>query len=124
MSGLKNTNLGKLYRMAKRIGALECGKDDISVESLQNFDNQQSAQKIAEHYAKISGEVSPVNKYERGVTVCTGNKTCMRLFMPLACLYKWIFRKIYVLVHLYLMSLSFKFHKDLSFPYGDIFKTI
>ena len=64
VSDLKNTNPGKWYSMAKRIGALECGKDDISVESLQNFDNRQCAQKIAEHYARISGEFSPVNESE------------------------------------------------------------
>ena len=35
-----------------------------------------------------------------------------------------IFMKFYVVVHFYLMSLSFKFHKDLRFCYGDICKII
>ena len=33
-----------------------------------------------------------------------------------------IFMNFFLIVHYYLMSFSFKFHKDLSFCYGDIFK--
>ena len=48
--------------MAKRIGAVDqLSGSDVSVESLQGLDNRQCAQHIAEHYAKISREFSPVN---------------------------------------------------------------
>ena len=34
---------------------------DIKVDSLSNFDNAECAQKIAEHFAAVSNEYSPVN---------------------------------------------------------------
>ena len=62
---LKLTNPGKWYKMAKRIGAVDqMNGGDISVESLEHLDNKQCAQQIAEYYAKISNEFSPVNPLE------------------------------------------------------------
>ena len=62
VSELKITNPAKWYRMAKRIGAVDQMSDgDVSVESLRGLNNQECAQQIAEHYAQISREFSPVN---------------------------------------------------------------
>ena len=48
--------------MAKKIGALDqMNEGYIKVESLEGFTNKQSAQKIAEHFASISNEYSPVD---------------------------------------------------------------
>ena len=58
---LKRTNPGKWYKMAKRIGAVDqMNGGDISVESLRDLSNQQCAEIIAEHFAAISREFSPV----------------------------------------------------------------
>ena len=48
--------------MAKRIGALDqMTEGEVRVESLSDFDNFESAKKIAEHFAKISNEYSPID---------------------------------------------------------------
>ena len=62
VSELKMTNPGKWYQMAKRIGAVDqMNNGDVLVESLQHLDNSKCAQEIAEYYAKISNEFSPVD---------------------------------------------------------------
>ena len=59
---LKATDPGKWYTMAKQIGAVDrLSKDDIHIESLSNLTSQQCVQKIAEHFATISQEYSPVD---------------------------------------------------------------
>ena len=63
VSELKTTNPGKYYQMAKRIGADSQTNDgDIRVESLSGLDNLQAAQKIGEHFARISNEYEPIDK--------------------------------------------------------------
>ena len=48
--------------MAKKIGALEqLGDDDIKIESVSTFSKKECCEKIAEHFARISNEYSPVN---------------------------------------------------------------
>ena len=62
VSDLKVTDPGRWYQMAKKIGAVDkMSGGDIKVDSLSNFDNVQCAQKIAEHFAAVSNEYSPVN---------------------------------------------------------------
>jgi hypothetical protein len=62
VSDLKTTDPARWYSMAKRIGALDqMSNGDIRVESLLNYNNKECAEKIAEHFAKISNEYSPVN---------------------------------------------------------------
>ena len=62
VSDLKTTDPGKWFKMAKRIGAIDdINGGNIQVQSLTNLNNAQCAQKIAEHFAKISQEYSPVN---------------------------------------------------------------
>ena len=62
VSELKCTNPGKWYSMAKRIGAVDqIMQGEVKVESLSNLNNFQSAQKIAEHFASISNEDSPID---------------------------------------------------------------
>ena len=59
---LKSTDPGKWYSMAKQIGAVDkMSRGDIQIESLSSFSNLQCAQKIAEHFAAISQEYSPVD---------------------------------------------------------------
>ena len=59
---LKATNPGKWYKMAKRLGAVDqMNVGDVLVESLSHLDNRQCAQEIAQHYANISNEYSPVD---------------------------------------------------------------
>jgi hypothetical protein len=62
VSDLKTTNPGKWYAMAKRIGAVNQMNDgQVNVESLSHLSNSEAAQKIAEHFAAISNEYSPVD---------------------------------------------------------------
>ena len=57
VSELKSTNPAKWYQMAKKIGAVSQNSDgDINVESLENLTNAEAAQKIGEHFARISNE--------------------------------------------------------------------
>ena len=59
---LKKSNPGRWYQQAKKIGAVGQQTDgDILVEELQGLDNKNSAQKIAEYFASVSNEYSPVD---------------------------------------------------------------
>ena len=65
VSTLKSTNPGKWYCMAKKLGAVDqMTNGDVKVESLQQFSNSECAQKIGEHFAKISKEYSPVDVHQ------------------------------------------------------------
>ena len=62
VNDLKSSNPGKWYQMARKIGAVDkMSGGDIQVESLSEFNNLDSAQKIAEHFAAVSSEYSPVD---------------------------------------------------------------
>ena len=62
VSDLKVTNPAKWHSMAKKIGAVDqMTGGEVRVESLSGLTNSQAAQKIAEHYAAISNEYSPVD---------------------------------------------------------------
>ena len=62
VSELKSTNPAKWYQMAKKIGAVSQNSDgDINVESLENLTNAEAAQKIGEHFARISNEYLPID---------------------------------------------------------------
>ena len=51
--------------MAKRLGAEDNhNENELKVESLNGLDNQQSAEKIAEFFSKVSQEYSPLNLNE------------------------------------------------------------
>ena len=59
---LKQTDPGKWYTMAKKIGAIDqMAAGDIQVESLIGLDNVESVQQIAAHFAKISNEYEPID---------------------------------------------------------------
>ena len=59
---LKTANPGKWYQMAKKIGAHSQTNDgDIVVDSLSGLSNSQAAQKIGEHFARISNEYDPID---------------------------------------------------------------
>ena len=65
VSDLKSTDPGKWYNKAKQIGAVDkMSKGDIQVQSLSHLNNAQCAQKIAEHFASISHEYSPVDTHQ------------------------------------------------------------
>ena len=62
VTDLKSTNPGKWYRMAKKIGAVDqMDESEIKVESLSGLTNIQAAQKIAEHFAAISMQYTPID---------------------------------------------------------------
>ena len=62
VSELKVSDPGKWYAMAKKIGAVDqMNEGEIKVESLSALSNLQCAEKIAEHFAAISNEYSPVD---------------------------------------------------------------
>ena len=62
LSELKQTNPAKWYEMARKIGAIYDNYDgDIKVDTLLQYSNTQAAQKIGEHFAKISHEYNPIN---------------------------------------------------------------
>ena len=62
---LKKSNPGKWFKMAKKIGAIsESESDEIKVESLSELSNRQCAQEIAQHFAAISNQYSPINPVE------------------------------------------------------------
>ena len=59
---LKETNPGKWYGMAKQIGAVDQkSQGNIQVEALKGLSEKQSAQLIADHFAKISNQYAPID---------------------------------------------------------------
>ena len=59
---LKQSDPGRWYAMAKKIGAVDqMTGGDVNVQSLSGFNNNQSAQKIAEHFAHISNQYKPID---------------------------------------------------------------
>ena len=59
---LKETNPGKWYGMAKKIGAVDqMSQGNIQVEALVGLNNKESAQAIANHFASISNQYKPVD---------------------------------------------------------------
>ena len=61
---LKSSNPGKWHQMAKKIGMdhqSSNGDVMVMVESLSDLTNYQAAQKIAEHFGRISNEYEPVD---------------------------------------------------------------
>ena len=62
VSELKLTDPGKWYSMAKKIGATDqMNEGDVKVECLSGLTNIQAARKIAEHFAAVSNEYSPID---------------------------------------------------------------
>ena len=62
VSDLKETDPGKWYSMAKRIGAVDkMPHSEIKVQCLENFNNAESVQIIAEHFSRISNEYLPID---------------------------------------------------------------
>ena len=62
ISELKTTSPGKWYQMAKKLGTGNQTNDgDIKVEELIELKNYEAAQKIGEHFAKISNEYQPID---------------------------------------------------------------
>ena len=65
VSELKVSNPAKWYSMAKRLGAEKPNCDgELKVECLKGFDNQQSAEKVAEHFSQVSKEYLPLNTHD------------------------------------------------------------
>ena len=62
VSELKTFNPGNWYQMAKKLGTGNPTNDgDIVVEEISEYDNYEAAQKIGEHFAKISNEYQPID---------------------------------------------------------------
>ena len=62
MSDLKQTDPGKWYTMAKRIGAVDqMNTGDIVVDQLEGLENKTCADMIAQSFATISNEYTPIN---------------------------------------------------------------
>ena len=62
VSVLKQSDPGKWYAMAKKIGAVDqMTGGEIKVESLAGLNNLESAQMIADHFAAISNQYDPVD---------------------------------------------------------------
>ena len=59
---MKNTNPGKWYSMAKRLGAVDqITNGEVEVECLAGVDNSAAAHIIAQHFSSVSNEYSPVD---------------------------------------------------------------
>ena len=62
VSELKLSDPGKWYAMAKKIGAVDQMTDgNVKVEALEGLSNSECARIIAEHFAAISNQYSPVD---------------------------------------------------------------
>ena len=63
MDSLKISEPGKAYNVLRRMGAMPGELDDLSTFTLPAFENlspEESVEKIAEHFSKISREFPPI----------------------------------------------------------------
>ena len=61
VNDLKESDPGSWYKMAKRIGAVDqMDGQDVAVEELDGLSNEDSAERIAEHFAEVSNQYSPI----------------------------------------------------------------
>ena len=61
VTDLKETNPSKWYNIAKKIGAVNQKESErVPVECLENLDDQEAVEKIAQHFSKISQEYEPI----------------------------------------------------------------
>ena len=64
-----------------------------------------------------------LNTHARGINACSKFwYTCVHIFGLCVLICLQIFTKFCLVVHYSVISLSFKFHKDLIFHWGDIYK--
>ena len=62
VSDLKQSDPGKWYQMAKRLGSVDQMNDgQILVNELADYSDQESANKIAEHFAAVSNTYNPID---------------------------------------------------------------
>ena len=62
VNDLKNTSPSKWYKMAKKIGAVNHSKDvELKVEALCGLGDNESAERIAQHFSAISQEYLPLD---------------------------------------------------------------
>ena len=62
VTDLKESEPGKWYRMAKRLGALDqMNNGEISVDELEGLSNKICAEKIAQAFASVSSEYLPID---------------------------------------------------------------
>ena len=62
VSDLKQSDPGKWYQMAKRLGSVDQMTDgQIQVNELADYSDQESANKIAEHFAAVSNTYNPID---------------------------------------------------------------
>ena len=60
---LKESDPGKWYKMAQKIGALDqMNSNEISVDQLKGLTDQESAELIAQHFAAVSNQYLPLNR--------------------------------------------------------------
>ena len=65
LTELKKTDPGKWYQMAKKIGAVDqMNEGEISVECLEGLSSAEGVQQIANHYATISNNYSPIDTHK------------------------------------------------------------
>ena len=62
VTDLKESEPGKWFKMAKRIGALDqMNSGEITVDELDGLSNKVCAERIAQSFASVSNEFSPIN---------------------------------------------------------------
>ena len=62
VTDLKETDPSKWYTMAKKIGAVnQSDSERVNVECLENFDDQEAVEAVAQHFASISQEYEPLS---------------------------------------------------------------
>ena len=62
VTDLKQSEPSKWYRMAKRIGAIDqMNSGEISVDELEGLDRKTCYEKVAQNFASVSNQYSPIN---------------------------------------------------------------
>ena len=62
VSDLKQSNPGKWYEMARRLGSVDqINGGQVAVDDLQGLTDRECAEKIAEHFAAVSNNYQPIN---------------------------------------------------------------
>ena len=62
---IKSTNPGKWYTMMKRLGGLDqMSRGKLEISSLEGLSDKECAEAVAQSFASVSQEYSPLNRSE------------------------------------------------------------
>ena len=126
--GCKNVEICKIHWKLMIFKSQYCFANISATEAQIFLKFETYIHKVVKNHQMIFHKDPCTDARTRGVSVCArvSSRQNVRMYVYVSCARIWarILMKNYLMILYYLMNISLKFHKDLSFRCGDICKTI